>query len=200
MPGQDDQDLFNDTGDEGETGTGSDGGDADALPTGQDLKDGSKDSKRINDLMSRAQKAEARAEKAEKTLKAAGSKSSDADAGNAAPPAVIPPEIAQWLETAKDAARERIYNADTRFAKYGLDLALVDGEKPDEMRSAASRLSATIDVIESKVRNEVLVEHGLTPAAAGGSTAPKMGDIATMSDEEFEKLVRRGSQGAFVPR
>lgn len=188
----DDLDLFDDTSD-GTPGAGSDGGDAGAPPAGQDGQDGSKDSKRISDLMSKWQKAEARAKAAEGKLTGSAAPAGAGD-GNAPPTvAEMPPEVRAWLETAKDAARERVYNADPRFAKYGIDEALIDGETPDAMRAAAGRVKALIDGIETKARNDALAEFGLTPATAGGGS-PKLGDVAAMSDKEFEALVAKAKQ------
>ncbi len=192
-PGED-LDLFDDSDGGGTPGEGTEGGDADGLPAGQDPKAGTADSKRISDLTSKWQKAEARAKAAEAKLKP---ETPPTGAGEGSAPSAVPPEIAQWLETARDGARERIYNMDPRFAEYGVEQALIDGDSPDAMRQNQSRVKAVIDVVETKVRNKVLAEHGLTPAASG-STAPKLGDISSMDSKEFEALVSRAKTGQLI--
>jgi hypothetical protein len=163
---------------------GSDGDDADALPSDPPGDAAKNESKRINDLTSKWQKAEARAKKAEEALKAKGG---GADAGQGTE---LPEEVRRWMDSAKDAAKERWFNSDKRFADYGLEVGLIDGADPSEMQAKAKTLSGLIDAIESKAREAVMREHGITPEFSGGQPTQKH-DFASMSDEEFAKFLER---------
>lgn len=184
-----DQDLLDGDGDT-DTGSDEDGGDAgdDAPPADQRKKADAKESKRINDLMGKWQAAEARAKAAEAKLKQAGT-SEGTDGG-----ATVPPEVQAWMDVAKEAARERFYNADPRFAEYGLDQTVIEGDDPAAMQASAKRWKELVDTIESKARARVLEEHGINPGYQGSTPEPKR-DFGAMSDEEFEREVRKHSAG-----
>lgn len=163
-----------------------DGEDADASgapPSDNPADRDGNESKRISDLTSKWQKAEARAKKAEAALK---TKETPADKDGEQ----IPEAIRRWMDAAKGAARDRYFNADKRFAEYGLELALIDGEEPDEMQASAKRLSALIDAVEQKARERVLEEHGLSAESVGSAPATKV-DFGSMSDEEFMKFLNK---------
>lgn len=168
-------------GDDGDAGSSDSGDGSGAPPASGDAPAGKDESKRINDLMSKWQAAEARAEAAERKLKTGD--------GQAKPrKGEIPPEVQAWMTAAKDAARDRYYNSDPRFAQYELEPSLFDGETPDDMASNAKRFKSLIDSIEAKARDRVLREHGVNPDLSSGRPVPDL-DIGAMSDADFEKLV-----------
>jgi hypothetical protein len=115
-----------------------------------------------------------------------------AKAGDKDPATAVPPEVQAWMDAAKDGARERYYNADPRFADYGLEQSVIDGSTPDEMRASRKRWSDLIDSIETKVRDQVLGEHGIIPESVGNTRGPKR-DYGSMSAEDFEKEVAKVS-------
>lgn len=173
-PADDDLDLF-----EGDA-------DADAEEAAAESPDTNESEVERRKLQSERDKERARANKLEAELRKL---QEQAPKGiQPAPKGDLPPDVAVWLASAKEAARERWFNSDPRFSRYGLDVALVDGETPDAMQASAKRLSSLIDAIESKTRDSILAEHGISPApAGGGSTA--LPDFMSMKDDDFDKLV-----------
>jgi hypothetical protein len=141
------------------------------------------DPKRIRDLQSKADKAEARANKLQKRLEEADAntaKGSDEDSSD------IPPELREWLGIAKEKAQDSLYEGDERFKEYDLSPTLITGETPDKMKESAKALQELVTQIEGKVRNSVLQEHGFAPEPASSARQePK--NWATMSREEFIK-------------
>lgn len=167
-----------DTGDDG-ADAGSDDGDADDAPP-------PKESKRVSDLTSKWQKAEARAKKAEAALAKSRKQPASDDQADDARGA----EAQEWIEAQREFARERAFTSDARLAEYGLTSEDITGDTPGAMRDGVKRYVALIDAIETKVRNRVLADHGLTPDTPGGGKEERL-DFASMSDEDFEKQVRR---------
>jgi hypothetical protein len=192
----DQDDLF----DEDENLDGEGSGDAqatgdDAPPSDQDASsDESNPETRINGLMSKWQKAEARAEKLEKRLAALEKPTRGTEAPKTRSTARVPDDVKVWLDTAKEAAQARIYEQDPRFKEYGIDRSQIQGRTPQEMVDAASRYTKMIDGIESRMRNTLMAEYGIE-AAATGVNAGKAVDFNSMSKEEFEKWVERGRTG-----
>jgi hypothetical protein len=156
---------------------GSDGEDTGAESPGDTGQE--PDTKRINDLMSKWQKAEERANKAEKLLK-------EQQPGSAQPTG----EAAMWIEVMREAARDQVFGSDPRFAKYQLESSLIEGTTPEQMRQSATRLGAIIDRIESDAQQSVLKKHGLSPDQRGGA-AQRLPDFGQMSDEEFARAVAK---------
>ncbi len=180
----DDQDPSLET-DEEDTEQDADGDeDADAGDTGESGQAG--DAKRLRDLQSRADKAEARANKLQKQLEAQG-KSSKNDGKEAG---VVPPELQQWLTAAQDSARTRFYESDPRFKAYGVDPALISGATPEEMKGSADRLKKQIDRLETAIRKAILTEHGYVEEPRGGSNKMPKADWAGMSSEAFNKQLK----------
>jgi len=197
---EDGSEIFD--GDGSENLEGDEGREAsDPASPGTGAPEGSKDSKRINDLMSKWQKAEARAKQAEAALKVSGAASGGqpaAGAEGAAKPAEVPAELRRWIDAAKVGERDRLFKTDPRFETYGVDRFVIEGDTPEQMGETVGRLSALIDKIETVVRNDTLATHGLTPAAGGGG-ADKGPNFATMSDKEFETfLAKNGGRRGLV--
>ena len=178
--------------DETETdGSGDDGGQPEPAPQdgdgGENAPAGT--DKRISDLMSAAQKAEARANKFEAEL----NRLKGAGTGTTGEPAK-PAETDEFLSVLRDSTRETIYGSDPRLARYKVKPEAITGSTPTEMRASFDSLRAQIDSMESVIRSEVMREFGIDPEIVPGKTAalPKFGE---MSDEEFAKFIetRRNS-------
>jgi hypothetical protein len=182
-------DQFDDLDGDDPSGSGSDGDDAGAPPA-QGKAPESKESKRVNDLMGKWQSEQERNKRLQAQLdELKGKKTTDGD-GQPAPD----PEREAWIEAQRDFARERGLNSDPRLADYGLTSDDITGNTPAEIKASVKRWTDVIDAIETKARNRVLAEHGLSPEVAGGS-APKVPDVASLSDDDFEALVRRAKNG-----
>jgi len=179
----DDLDLdFDNLGDLPDTGSPDAGDGSGAPPADPAGASGANESKRINDLMSNWQREKARADRLE--AEAQGKKTAQAKpkAGE------MPEAVRQWVTAAKDAARDRYFNTDPRLAEYGIELSAIDGETPDEMAASAKRYRTLIDAIESKARDKVLSEHGISAELAGGSRSVDL-DIGAMDEKAFAELV-----------
>jgi hypothetical protein len=151
----------------------------------QDPKD-----KRINDLMSKWQAAEAKAKRLE-----AAQKGGDAGDDNPPAPEAAPAPVDEGLnEILRDAAREALFKSDPRLERFGFKADVITGSTAAEMRESLARQRALLDAVEGKVRNEVLAEHGLTNDAAGGGSE-KPTDFASMKREDFLELVERVKAG-----
>lgn len=163
-----------DTAAEGDDGDG-DGADGDK-PAGKKPLTG--DAKRIADLQSKADKAEARANAAEKALKAA--KQGGGGGGDPATQALM----AELREASLDA----VFGEFPQLRDYSIDRSLIEGASRAELREKATELVGLIKSIETKVRNKVLADNGIV-APATGDKVRKAVDYATMSDEDFEKVL-----------
>ena len=163
-----------------------DGGDDSDNEQGPATDDDPKD-KRIKDLMSKWQSAEARAKKAEQ---ASSAKAPEPQGGATGQEPALPAAVQEWLEAAKAQARDSIFGSDPRFARYGLERSSITGSTPAEMQESAKAMSDFIDKLETEIRAEVLKKHGLSPEVRG-TPAPRNKSIADLSDEEFEKWYAR---------
>jgi hypothetical protein len=153
--------------------------------------------KTLSALQSTADKATARANKLQKQLdekvKSGTAKDENGNSG------VVPPEIRQWLDAAKERTQEASYKTDSRFKDYSIDPAFIQGESPSKMKDSAERLSKLVTEIEGKVRNAVLVEHGFSPEPATSErNEPK--NYGTMSPEEFKKVEQKALSGGMLRR
>ena len=153
----------------------------------QDPKD-----KRINDLMSKWQAAEARATAAESKLKAP--KAGDAGGDNAPVPEQAPAVDDGFNEILRETAREALFKSEPRLARFGFKPEVISGTTAAEMRESLTKQKGLLDAVEGKVRNEVLAEHGLTNDAAGGG-AEKPQNFDEMSSEDFQRLVEKAKAG-----
>lgn len=182
-----DKDLDKDLDEDLEEDTDDSGSDNSAPPDDAEPKDNS--GKRINDLMSRAQKAEARAAKAEAALKAAkGESKDDQSDGEADSKAPVRDE---FVEFARENARSTLFGSDPRLAAYGLTAEAIVGNTISEMQASLKAQKKLIDGIESAARQSVLREHGLDPEVSTGAASEKAPDFASMSQEEFEKFLNK---------
>lgn len=164
-----------DTGDESETPP-----EADAGEVGGD--------KRIRDLQSKADKAEARANKAEAAL-AKSLKPGEGDAKGS-----NDPEREALLLELRDASLDTVYGEFAELKEYGIDQALIEGQTRAEMRESASTLVALIKGVETKARNRALRDAGVKAEPVGATRqAPK--NYAAMSDEDIEKEISRARSG-----
>lgn len=189
---EDEKDLLDEDLDESEeSDESSDSGSDDSAPPSDDDSKDEGEKGRINDLMSKWQKAEARAKKAEAALKARSKPDSQdegaADGGK--------PEGNEFLDFQRQAVREQLFNADPRFKEVGLTVEAITGDTLAEMKASAKAQLALIASIETRARNKVLREHGLEPEVSTGAATEKATNFGEMSQEEFEKfLQKRDSQ------
>lgn len=155
-----------------------------------------KDDKRIRDLQSKADKAEARANKLQKELDEAVSKAakvSDADEQE------VPPQVRDWLLAAQERAQKGLYEQDQRFKDYQVPEAFITGDSPSKMKENAEALSNLVTQIEGQVRNKVLVEHGFAPEPATSERQdPK--NYGNMSSEDFNKEFDKALGGGYLKR
>lgn len=148
-------------------------------PSEGEPKPDDKSDKRISDLQSKADAAEARANKAEKALtalnKGTGSGSND-------------PAQAALMQELREASLDAVFGDHPELKKYGINRSLVEGSTRAEMREAAASLVGLIKSVETKARNAVLAEHGIK-AEPAGATREKPQDYGSMKDEDFLKLL-----------
>ena len=153
--------------------------------------------KRIRDLQSKADKAEARANKLQKQIdtraKTKTAKGDDEPTGD------VPPEVREWLNAAKERTVEQTFKSDERFQKYGIDPAFIQADTPGQLRERAKQLAEMLTKIEGQVRDEVLVEHGFNPAPATSERSDPV-NYRTMSSEEFNKIADAALNGGYVRR
>jgi hypothetical protein len=189
MADTDDQDLDleGQDGDEGDADGDGDGGNDGDGKDGKPEGDGQTgEDKRLADLQSRLDKAEARANKAEAAL-AKGGGSGEGEGSK-------DPERAALLEELREASLDAVYGEFKELGEYGIDRALIEGKTRAEMRESATSLVGLVKSVATKARNKALKEAGVTAEPAGSTRTPPK-DFASMSAEEFEKFraERKGS-------
>jgi hypothetical protein len=136
--------------------------------------------KRIRDLQSKADAETARANKAEaalKNLKQGGSGSGSDPATQA------------LMAELREASLDAVYGEFPVLRDYGIDRSLIEGTTRTELRGNAASLVGLIKSVETKARNKVLAENGLSAPSTGGKVQKPV-DYASMSDEAFEKLLK----------
>ena len=195
MPNEFDSFLDDEEEDTSEDEESSESGAADSQGSGSESSEDVE--KRIRDLQSKADKAEARANKLQKQIEAQTKSQKAAKDGNA--DGVVPPEVQKWLDTAKERATEAAFESDERFKKYKVSPEFIQGDSPDELRQRAKAFADLLTEIEGQARNDVLVEHGYRPEPATSERAdPK--NYRTMSTEEFNKEVDRALNSGTLRR
>lgn len=137
--------------------------------------------KRIRDLQSAADKATARANKAEEALKALKRGDGTADGSN------DPAQKALLLEL-RESALDAVFASQPLLKEYGIDRDIIEGSTRAEVRESAAALVGLIKSLETKVRNKTLAEHGLKAETSGSARKP-LPNFETMSDEDFEKVL-----------
>jgi hypothetical protein len=168
-----------------------DASESDAGETSEDAPQGKPEgseaeSKRISDLMSKWQKADAENARLKAELAKAAKPKTPTNRSE--------PQGDEFMEFAREHARNTLFASDPRLAKYGVDVNAIQGDTPAEMRASLEQQRKLIDSLESRIRNEVLAEHGLDAEVASGSGSKGLPDIGAMSDEEFNKLMERRSR------
>lgn len=137
------------------------------------------DDKRVNDLMSKWQKAEARARKAEAALVGG---SDTASAGD------------PWVAAARDLVIDQVYGSDPRYGKYGIQRDFFAGGDPSMIKAASKELSALLDGIEASAVEKARAEVGYVPELGGGPVREKV-DFDAMTSEQFEALIAKAKSG-----
>ncbi len=169
---------------DGDAGSQADG-DQSGSPSGD--TSASDSDKRYNDLMSKWQKAEARAKKLEDTLRA-----KDGSAQTSQSTVPVDPKLKAWLDEAVADVAERAYRSDPRFEQYGISASEFRGDSPEEIRGKVKQTRELIDKMETRIRNEILSEHGLAPEVSSTRISPPK-SFAQMSSKEFNDYLK--SQG-----
>lgn len=142
--------------------------------------EGSKPDKRVRDLQSKADAETARANKAEaalKALKQGGSGSGSND-----------PATQALMTELREASLDAVFGEFPELRDYGIDRSLIEGTTRAELRGNAASLVGLIKKVETKARNKVLAENGLSAPTTGGKVQKPV-DYASMSDEDFKKLL-----------
>lgn len=180
--------LDNELGAEDEQENSDSGSDDSAPPKEEGSAD--KSEQRINDLMGKWQKEEAARKKAEAELAALRSGQSGAQQGEGAGDVNTGGD--EFLQFARQQTRESLFNSEPRLAKYGFSADDIAGDSLTEMKASFTAHVKRINGMESLVRREILTQHGLDPevSVSGGGTE-KGTDFATMSDEDFEKFLKK---------
>lgn len=153
--------------------------DEDEEPASESKKQTDKSAKRIRDLQSAKDKAEAELKRLKRELASGKDRREKRE---------LDPEVQQWMEVAKDTTRQRLFEADPRLKDSGLTAAAITGDTPDEMRRSARALTKMLDKVETRTRNRLLQEHGIEPSQSDAGRPPAR-DYASMSKEEFERIV-----------
>lgn len=182
MPGPNDtDDQLDDQLDDQTDDQADDSGDADDQPDDQnDAPADDKSNKRISDLQSAADKATARANKAEAALRAL-----NAGKGGGAG---TDPATEALMQELREASLDAVYGEFPELKKYGIERSLIEGSTRAEMREAATSVVALIKNLGTKVRNETLAEHGIKAEPTGAARKPSV-NYESMSDEDFTKLL-----------
>lgn len=154
-------------------------------PPSTDNDSAEAESKRIRDLTSLWQKAEARAKKAEAAAARAQGRGMQTKGRTASA------EIDEFAAFAREDARLRLHRSDPRFEKYGIEPTAISGTTLEEMKASFDAQRKVVDGLESRIRNEVLREHGFDLDVGGSNTESALPDFGSMSPEDFAKFVER---------
>lgn len=157
----------------------ADAGDGDAGEADDDAKEPKGEAKRVKDLTSKWQKAEARAAKAEAALKSKTGEGSDTGKD---------PATTALMAELREASLDAVFGEYPELREYGIDRDLIEGSTRAELRAQAESLVALIKSVSTKARNKALADAGVK-AEPAGSTRKAPVDYGSMSDEEFLKLI-----------
>lgn len=173
---------------DGDDPAGSGSGGEGSAPQGEAGADGTSEA-RINDLMSKWQTEEARANRLQAALDAAKPKDAGAkdDGGQVDPKQA---ELDEYVSLARESYRQSLYEREPRLREYGLEPTAISGANAAEMQKSFEAHRKLLDTVESKARNAVLREHGLSPELGGGAASQPV-DYSSMSKDDFEKAVAR---------
>lgn len=137
--------------------------------------------KRIRDLQSKADAETARANKAEAALKSPGRNKGEVAGSN-------DPATSALILELREASLDAIFGEYPELKEYSIDRSLIEGTTRAEMRDAAASLVGLIKNVGSKARNKALADAGVK-ADPVGTTRSKPVNYATMSSEDFKKLL-----------
>lgn len=170
------------------TETGEESGSGEAAPpkAKTESKDSGTSDKRVNDLMGNWQKEQARANRLESEL-AELKKVQTGNGGTAEQTSQDASQANEFLELAREQARQSLYASEPRFAALGIEVTAIEGTSAKEMQASFSKLRGLIDKVEGSTRTQVLREHGMDPEISGGGSDKKR-DFASMTDEEILAL------------
>lgn len=192
---QDDDDLFDD-----ETDSGSDAGSDESDDASDDAPPADKKGtgkrtnweKRVNDLMSKWQSAEAEKRRLKAELAELRGQAGTSNGGNASQGAPqVDPATNEFLELAREQARSSLFNSDPRLAQYGFEVTAIEGDSAKEMQASLKRLQGVLDKVEGSARQSVMKEFGLTPEVTFGGRDKGGYDPLTASDDEVLKMADR---------
>lgn len=172
-------------GDQGDSGSGSD----DSAPPA-DSPAPKDESKRIKDLMSKWQAAEARANRLQAQLAGAGAGQGD-QGGEPQGGDDAAGDASEFVEFARENTRTMLFASDPRLADYGLTAEDIAGTTLAEMRASMTKHLKLIGGIEGKARNKILAEAGLDPDVATGASTEQAPSFSTMSDADFAKFLEQ---------
>lgn len=146
---------------------------------------GEPESKRINDLMSKWQKADAENARLKRELAKSKVKNPSGDS------TLLQSE--ELMEFAREQARNSLYATDPRLARYKIPVESIAGDTPAEMRKSLEAQIKVVAAMETQIRRDIMLEHGIDPevVSGGGGTAT---DFASMSSKDFNELIERRSR------
>jgi len=178
-------------GDDGESGD-DDGESGETKTPSTPPKDQKSTDKRISDLQSAKDKETARANKAEKQLKALLS----ASGGDEEP--MSPAPAGDVNSAILEMARMFAVQQNPKLAEYEITASELSGNTPAEIAKSAAELVAKYEKIETRARNKALAANGLAPELEGAGAPPKDRDFSTMSREDFKKLMDAAMSGGLT--
>lgn len=138
------------------------------------------ESKRVNDLMSKWQSAQAENARLKAQLAASGK-----GPGEDAQESGTNDRINEFEEFARDNARITLFNSDPRLAQNDLKPEDITGSTLAEMRASFSKHQKLIAGMEGRMRNRILAEHGLDPDVATGASTEAVPSFSKMTDKQF---------------
>lgn len=174
-------DLFDNLDDDDQHDQSDDAENADDAPDDDDSDDQSQSDsdKRLNDLMSKWQKAEARAKKAEAELAKTKQPTKTDDA----------PKEDEFTQFMRENVRSVLFGQNPILKEYGFKESDIAGQTPAEMRASLSRLTKQVNAMEARAFQRAQEQLGIDPGITGSVHGDKLPDFAAMSDEEFEKYL-----------
>ena len=186
-----DFDELDDLQDNGTDDTTTDDSDETSSPP-----EGDKSEKRIRDLQSRADKAEAKANRLQQMLEKALRGGDESEDGEPKAPARKAPVLDAGTSMALELLKETVFLQTPGLAEAGYTAADLTGYSAAEVRASAASLARKNTELETRIRNKVLAEHGLAPEIVGSTKAPEpVQDYGKMSSKDFSELMERVMKG-----
>jgi hypothetical protein len=193
MPDLMDDDLLDENTDE--NGEQDDSAGGEKKPPASPPASDDKSEKRIRDLQSKADAAEAKANRLQRLLNEA--LKGEGSEGGTEPPVVSKPrELDAGSAMALELLKETVFLQTPALADSGLTAADLTGYTAQEVRASAASLARKIAETETRIRNKVLAEHGLAPEIAGEGNKPEPDrDFGKMASKDFTELMERIMKG-----